>query len=895
MNKWLSFILLSIFLVNLWIPLFNQAYAAQTEVFLPDLSYPSGEVINVNADNQNEFLSPKQYVTPNDVSTTSVTDPILRVELRDKTGAFVAEMNPTSSNMYHLNTPIKGREIEVESNVKLALSQGPFQWFRDPGDRSIWMYDYAEPPAAGQDPLAVTQVNRHYLKSTLSNQPQPPSGMCAYATKPIEQIGPLPTSYPGSRPCNEATTERSGYLDMASISDFKYGSSKRLIPTEKITGFFLKPEKFEFDSQGYNLSIENIKYNPVVTEINQSTFAYRFDYTILFTVPYDKQISNNTNGIVIEWYDSWQVPVYGKVYEHQKLVAVAITITNPGGGTYPDLTVKSLTGPSCIESNVSAHFKYTIENKYIAVSSGFKTSISVDGITIATHDFPTGIGITTIDGAFDYKFTANTMKSITVFVDSNDDINEGLNNNNNSKTVNFTSVNDCSGGGDPGPCTGDCTSALVVDLTIRFPVIEWKDMDIFEVTIKNPTASSCTPVEGRFAIEQGNKEYQFPYRPVTGIADDISFAWNGTKYPGDMEVGNVKVYYALHDSCGKTAYAGPKPFEIIKTAGAPTVSLAWYDSSTNAEVIEVVQGANVFLKPTVSDSRKEKVTILWNFNNGSSWVAGLPAAKGWTNPLNAAQYTNIIAAEKGSHKVCVTGTNESGVSATGCSTLYVIGPEPTAIIDVSGWLKEDRRIQLSGAKSSSPKGAALTYAWSIDPVMGQTLGTAADIIYIAPFTGKLKDMKVLKQGLYKVSLMVIDTEGLSDSTSTIIDVDPDLKPIGEVLGNEKGTRQPSDRGYATYTNVGNAASMDQDNIDKRLWSFTYDSNNDGLFNEPWTQEVEESDMVIGVEYMYMSGSEPLVITNLGGHIVTVKAQNVGKIAGKLRVIESYGQPSDLRY
>ncbi len=883
-KKFYSYFLVAITFLNIILSFPNISEAAELAPIEVVYSAPVHQ-----ANPSDEFLfSNSSTLNIQDVTIDS-TDPIAKVELKDASGNVHGTLVNAGGNKYRLSSPLTAEKIEVVSSLSLELGKGPFQWFRDPGNKRVWMYDYDEPPAVGEDPLAVTQTNRHYLRNP-SIVSQPSQVSCDYTMRPIENLTPFPTTFPDNRPCNQATTTRSGNLNMPSAFSFDYGNIK--LPKEYVSGFSLREEDLLFDPDStMNLRNSNIS-NKKIMPINQSTFGYRFDYTITFDVNYDRLISDDSNGLVIEWYDRWTIKVRGNTYKYPKLKAYA---TTGPPATKPDLTVNSLTGPSCIESNVSAHFKYTIENKYVEINKGFKTSISVDGITVATHDYSAGIGITTLTGEFDYTFSANTMKSITVFVDSNDDVDES-NNNNNSLTVIFTAKNDCSGNPtDPGPCTGDCTSALIVELSVRFPVIEWKDTDIFEVKIKNPTASSCTPVEGRFAIEQGSKAYQYPYRPVVGNIDDIAFAWNGTKYPGDMAVGNVQVFYALHDSCGKTAYAGPKPFEIIKTAGAPTVSLAWFDSSTNQEVIEVVQGANVYLKPTISDSRNEKVTRLWNFNNGSSWVAGLPLAQGWSTPLNAVQYTNITAAEKGSHKVCVTGTNESGVSATGCSILYVIGPEPIAVIDVSGWLKEDRRIQLSGERSSSPKHSTLTYAWSISPVAGETQGTLADLTYINPLTGKEKDFKTSKLGQYKISLTVTDTEGLTgDAVKTIV-VQPDIDPVVTVIGNGVTTRQPTDRGLGTFTIVGTAVSNDQDIISKRYWSFTYDANNDSIFNEPMTPEIDEDDFVVGWEYPYMVGGEQLIVSYTGNHTILLKGANVGKFKSQLRAIEIPGQPTDLRY
>nr|WP_275901063.1 CARDB domain-containing protein [Paenibacillus periandrae] len=690
--------------------------------------------------------------------------------------------------------------------------------------------------------------------------------------------------------CDSAYDYREGVLPVSELSVLSDTSVK--LNVKDAVHLEFNTSDFQLDDAG-SLTASNI--TGVTTDyLDIPTLSYRFSFTTLFSTQPDRiPVDNPSDGRVLRWYSNWKIKLTGYVYKYPKLEAVAYTAAPTAK---VDLTVPTLTGPSCIEAGKSATFKYSITNSGPATSSPFKVKISADGVEIITHTF-NGIGTTTEDGTFTYTFSAPGAKGITVLANSDNSLDEESTNNN-SKTESFTASANCNGGGtDPGGCSlgAGCPGEWKGTLKVHYPTIEWKDQNDFNVTLTDP-ANGCTAVTGRFRVTQGNNAYAYGWTPIVGGKDTIGFAWQmagSSTYPGNIGAGNVIVMYDVEDSCGRISLIGPEPFEIIKVAGAPTVQVDWYKTSTGAKTSFVVQDENVFLKAAATDSKNEKVTLSWTFTGSTSWLAGLPASMGWTSPLNKTQYSNITAAVKGTHQVCVTGTNESGISAKACSYLDVIGPEPVAVIDVGGWLKEGRRIELSGEKSSSPRDMALTYAWTIAPIAGQTAGTQAEIEYIQPLTGKLKDFKTPKLGNYLVTLVVTDTEGLTGSATKTVEVKPDLPPIVDIVGNDRAGRDITNRGLATFTVLGTGLSVDQDIIMKRLWSFSYDGNNDGIFNEGVTAEIDEDSLVIGAEYLYSVGTESFYIAKTGVHVLELRGQHVGDFDIILSVVEAPGQPTDL--
>ncbi|MCU6793752.1 hypothetical protein OB236_16730 [Paenibacillus sp. WQ 127069] len=867
----------------------NKAQAAGQQI-VQVVDYDSSDMLFTMPDGSS-YGSKLQSVTPKEVTILNPSgDPISKVQLRDaNTHSVLQDMVLVSGNKYKVASPLQQQgQIMVATNDYVKLNPGSFEWFRDPNQK-VWMFDYDDSAADGG------QTHRFYRNDTNKINPAPPPVSCLQHKREMPYGSTLP-AYPSGyestvQYCDSAYDYREGTLPLMELDVM--GTSSLTINATDAVHLEFNTTDFQLDSAGTLKAANIIGLSTDYLDI--PTMKYRFNFTTIFSTYRDSEVSDGSdgNGVVLRWLSNWMIKLTGYVYKYPKLEAVAYTAAPTAK---VDLSVPTLTGPSCIEAGKSATFKYSITNSGPATSSPFKVKISADGVEIITHTF-NGIGTTTEDGTFTYQFSAPGTKGITVLANSDNSLDEESTTNN-TKTESFTASANCNGGGtDPGGCSlgAGCPGEWKGTLKVHYPTIEWKNPNDFNVTLTDP-ANGCTAVTGRFRVSQGNNAYAYGWTPIVGGKDTIGFAWQmagSTSYPGNIGAGNVIVMYDVEDSCGRISLIGPEPFEIIKVAGAPTVQVDWYKTSTGAKTSSVVQDDYVFVKAAATDSKNEKVTLSWTFTGSTSWLAGLPAFMGWTSPLNKMQYSNITASVKGTHQVCVTGTNESGISAKACSYLDVIGPEPVAVIDVGGWLKEGRRIELSGEKSSSPRDMALTYAWTIAPIAGQTTGTQAEIEYIQPLSGKLKDFKTPKLGNYLVTLVVTDTEGLTGSATKTVEVKPDLPPIVDIAGNNKAGRDIANRGLATFTVLGTGLSVDQDIIVKRLWSFAYDGNNDGIFNEGETAEIDEDSLVIGAEYPYTSGTESFLIAKTGVHIVELRGQHVGKFNIKLRVVEAPGQPTDL--
>ena len=856
--------------------------APSTESPLP-VYYAPGEVLFQLGDKY--FGSNKSSITISDVTITPTgTDPISRVELRDSEDRVIQTLVNTSGNTYKVPSPITplSNNVKLESSGRVAINQGTFEWFRDPNQK-VWMYDY-------DDPEIKNGATQRYYKSDDKVYDRPSSNLCkVHVGSPVDNLPSYPYGYDGDdSQCNEATDYRQGNLDISNVMmKVKEEPGISISPTDAASLNF-DNQTFEFVRTG-TLDSDSIK-SMTPGKINPKTLAYRFEYTAYYDVEPDRTEKSSPSW-VLKWFNSWSILLKGEVYRYPQMKIVYVT-TPPTEKT--NLSFPSITAPKCVAAGEEGSYTYKLMNSGPAVTTAFKVKISTDGREIITHTFP-GIGRETKDGTFTYKFSSSGLKTITFLADS-DNVLALDPSSERTKTLTVDVQTSCSGGGDPDPggCSlgAGCPGEITGKLTVRDKEIEWKDDNVFDVTIDTPP-NSCKPTQGRFKAIQGDNEYVYGWTSTISSSnfDTTYFRFKSNQYPGNMQPGTVKVLYYVEDTCGRTSLIGPDDFKIVKISGVPTIEVAWY-SQENLKINEAIQDDIVYVKAKAADSKNEKITLSWDFSK-TTWLSSLPSLYGWKAPLDKESYTGIRAATKGSHNVCVTAINESGASATACAYLDVLGPEPKAVITVGGWPKEERRIELSGSRSYSPRKLPLTYQWTIEPMAGQTEGTMADISYIAPLTGELKDFKTTQKGKYLVTLVVTDTLGLSANTTEIVDVAPDIPPVAKITGNQIAARQTSDRTLAPFVLLGYGASLDADIISKRYWTLTYDTHNDGVFNDPVTAEIDEDALVQGWEYPYTIGSDQLIITKTGEHIVTVKGQNVGRYRFGLKVIESPGQPTDL--
>ncbi len=245
----------------------------------------------------------------------------------------------------------------------------------------------------------------------------------------------------------------------------------------------------------------------------------------------------------------------------------------------------------------------------------------------------------------------------------------------------------------------------------------------------------------------------------------------------------------------------------------------------------------------------------------------------WGLPGAAEQYTDnsdhgsTWYAAPGSYNVSLTVIDNDNNSGYNTRPVEIIEPYPQAKVLATGKIKENRRITLDGSQSFSPRHYPIDWskaAWKIEPVktltgaamtwsdlasddvgVRLTDGTVATIGAITNQATLLKgqrqfDFQTRKAGVYKATLYVENTAGTkyNSTAEQLITVAKDLPPIADFTVELNGIRSEVSPGkgqnYIIKKYYCISSSTDGDQIQKRIWSFKYDADNDGDFDGKFT-------------------------------------------------------------
>lgn len=250
----------------------------------------------------------------------------------------------------------------------------------------------------------------------------------------------------------------------------------------------------------------------------------------------------------------------------------------------------------------------------------------------------------------------------------------------------------------------------------------------------------------------------------------------------------------------------------------------------------------------------------------------------------------------GTYTIYLQVEDESGGMDWEENEIVVTPPVPTAMIDISGKLKENRKVTMDSSHSTSTAYYPIDNTktrWSITPISG---GTVADIKHKGVLNGAVsKDTLFKEAGAYRISLTVTNTYGLSDTAEMTITVAPDLPPLAKLfLPTPSGVeyaiyREPADSNYAIAEIFNESTSIDGDIIDKSVMMYCYDSDNDGNYREEtWYYSKDGTAwQPIGMDYADMVGYFNIyAIATANPSKFILKSKEVGKYYFAIRVMET---------
>lgn len=477
---------------------------------------------------------------------------------------------------------------------------------------------------------------------------------------------------------------------------------------------------------------------------------------------------------------------------------------------------------ACLEVGKPQTFRFKIKNNGAATNKSFKVSVYIDGSEFKSFSFY-GLGQSEeAEGSFEYTFSSAVPKGFNLFVDSGNDVDEGRAEDNNKLAVTFTPKDSCSG--DPGPGPGPDPGGPEVikgDFIIDQMQIYYKQNNKFipkDVSVSG--GNSCTFKSVKWTVKQGGGGYE--WFGTTPWSQEFT-----APYPGGIGLGTVEVTLTITTTCGTTKIIGPKTFTIVDDPAnpnrPPVFEGGWfsrYNTTYYPPITTAIEGDMVHLgivhDPTQTpntpyDPDGDGIIYTWDFAGSTSeWIRGLPK----TDPINFGKHNEnfrwIKADVVGTHTIEVSAVDTRGKSGgTKRVTLNVIpkDPAPVPIITLPPRVIEGRPFKpdISCEKS---------YTIHPDRKIAGCYWTGKQTIY--PTAGD-----------YPITLTVTDNTGkesVAPATATL-PVLPDLPPVAQLSNPGYGVRNVAMNFRDT------SFSPDGDTIDVRQLTLTYDSNNNGSYDD----------------------------------------------------------------
>ncbi|WP_234121510.1 Ig-like domain-containing protein [Clostridium hydrogenum] len=320
----------------------------------------------------------------------------------------------------------------------------------------------------------------------------------------------------------------------------------------------------------------------------------------------------------------------------------------------------------------------------------------------------------------------------------------------------------------------------------------------------------------------------------------------------------------------------------------------------------VALGDDLPVNAVGNDSDGDTLTYSWNTPSGMTGdLSGIGGTVQFDNPSDVGQEKTFT----------VTVNDGKGGTATATATTKVVEPQPTVSIIQSGTFKENRKVTLSETSYSGSKSYTIDNTkteWSFydsnnNPITVTNTADSGLVESLDSITGT-SSMNVLftKAGTYTVKCTVYNNYGSTATDTKQITIVPDLAPIADFTVPSIVYRDPNNNNLGTTTLIDNSSSQDGDSIDKRVWFYCFDSNNNGsdeddewyvYQNNEWTQFGSYADV------MALVNNPSAVDAINSGNLTTVQLtpenfnrdgqmqSHVGDYYFKEIVREKFGQPT----
>lgn len=221
------------------------------------------------------------------------------------------------------------------------------------------------------------------------------------------------------------------------------------------------------------------------------------------------------------------------------------------------------------------------------------------------------------------------------------------------------------------------------------------------------------------------------------------------------------------------------------------------------------------------------------------------------------------------YPIALTVVDNDGLTGSTSAEVTVIEPTPSSSLEISGALKQNRKTTLTNS-STSPNRFPIIKSKTKVTISAVSGGTNADIKYSGSLAElESKDVLFRKPGKYRATIHVENTAGYAADGEITFDIAPDEVPSVYFDIPQKMYRDPEKGNQAILQIMDRSFSTDKDVLNRRIWEYRYDSNNDGRFtDERWEIFSNENEIAPRLEL-----------------------SQVGKYEIRLTVFEEFGQPT----
>ncbi|MCQ6559679.1 hypothetical protein NNL21_13330 [Paenibacillus mendelii] len=357
------------------------------------------------------------------------------------------------------------------------------------------------------------------------------------------------------------------------------------------------------------------------------------------------------------------------------------------------------------------------------------------------------------------------------------------------------------------------TVSIIGDFDIIKDKINYREP--FKLHPKNIVVTGCSYQYHYFEISRDGITSETPR--IYGSTTDFNFT--ESNYPYSLGIGMHDVRMKIVAECGESDWIGPKPLEVLGPVGnsPPQFKIGYvhpYEGLRTIPVYEVVVGTTMDLiyiddpsVPTPFDPDGDVMYFeYFDFSESSEWAKQIPSK--YQNSKYTDGYHGVLMDTLGNHPVKAKMRDKFGATSTATTYINVVPENPVPIIDASNEVTEGRplKIPLNSSRSYSPMKREINHSrdeWTNRKNVYDTVGTET------------------------VTLSVYDSAGLKSlaPATHIINVKPDLPPIPQLEFTTPSIRNVEmvfkERSY----------SPDQDVIEVKDFSYRYDSDNDGDFDD----------------------------------------------------------------